>query len=46
VKADKEGRLAEISPDLAGINKAAEMNMQQGDEPALTIPDQQQEPPQ
>lgn len=34
VQADKEGRLAEISPDLAGINKAAEINMQQGDDPA------------
>jgi hypothetical protein len=26
VKADKEGRLADVSPDLAGINKAAEIN--------------------
>jgi hypothetical protein len=32
VKADKEGKLADISPDLAGINKAAEINMTQGDD--------------
>jgi hypothetical protein len=48
VKADKEGRLADISPDLAGINKAAEMNMQQGDEPEPqdNPAEEQQEPAQ
>lgn len=31
--ADREGRLGEISPELEGINRAAEMNMQEGEEP-------------
>ena len=34
VQADKQGRLAEVSPELAGINRAAEINMEQGDEEA------------
>jgi hypothetical protein len=48
VKADHEGKLAEISPDLAGINKAAEMNMSQGDEPEPqdNPQEEQQEPAQ
>jgi hypothetical protein len=33
VQADKEGKLADVSPDLAGINKAAEINMQPGQRP-------------
>jgi hypothetical protein len=43
VKADKEGKLAEVSPELAGINKAAEINQTQGDDaqPADQSPDQQ-----
>lgn len=47
VKADKEGRLAEVSPDLAGINKAAEINMEQGDDPSSeeASPDEQAAPP-
>jgi hypothetical protein len=41
-KADKEGRLADVSPELAGINAAAEQNAQEGDEP--TDNPQQEEP--
>lgn len=41
VKADKEGRLAEVSPDLAGINQAAQMNAEQPDDE----PDQQEQEP-
>lgn len=42
VKADKEGRLADVSPDLAGINKAAEINQTEGDDPPQDqAPDQQ-----
>jgi hypothetical protein len=33
VQADKQGKLADISPDLAGINQAAQINMQQGRRP-------------
>jgi hypothetical protein len=48
VQADKEGRLGEISPELEGINKAAELNMQQGDEPEPqdNAAEEQQEPTQ
>lgn len=49
VKADKAGKLSEVSPDLAGINKAAEINMSQGEDvpsPDQQPDDQQQEPPQ
>lgn len=45
VKADKEGKLAEVSPDLAGINKAAEINAQQGDDPTQDQAPDQQPPP-
>jgi hypothetical protein len=38
VQADKSGKLADISPDLAGINKAADINEQEGADPS---PDQQ-----
>jgi hypothetical protein len=40
VKADKAGRLADVSPELAGINKAAEMNAAQPDDQE---PDQEQQ---
>jgi hypothetical protein len=45
-QADKEGRLAEVSPELAGINRAAEINMEQGDEPEpVDNPQEEQQEP-
>jgi hypothetical protein len=44
VKADKAGRLADVSPELAGINKAAEMNAEQPDDQEPDQEQQQQSP--
>lgn len=41
VKADKSGNLESVSPELAGVNKAAETNMTQGDD--VPSPDQAEE---
>ena len=33
VKADKEGRLGELSPELEEVNRRAQMNVEEGEEP-------------
>lgn len=46
VVADHEGRLGEVSPELEGINRLAEKNMEEGDEPeASDNPQEEQQEP-